>query len=105
MLTYRLHSFLAGGASANDGPFSSMRVPSLGLSLADKSRIRNRSSILARQIYADQGEEFVGRQVGGVGGMEGGGRGGRGEEEVILFFGRKASQGSAFEMLERLRDY
>ncbi|PON47177.1 Peroxisomal targeting signal 1 receptor family [Parasponia andersonii] len=62
VLSNFLHSFLetsrAGGI-----PFRPAPLPALGLSQGDKQCIRDRSSIMARHIFADKGEEFVNAQV------------------------------------------
>jgi hypothetical protein len=36
-----------------------------GLSVADKCRIRDRATIMARHVYVDQGEAFADQQVSG----------------------------------------
>jgi peroxin-5 len=56
-----LHSFLDSSRSA--APFPAVKLPELGLSQMDKERIRNRSSIMARHIFADKGQMFVENQV------------------------------------------
>ncbi|KAL2607658.1 hypothetical protein R1flu_026231 [Riccia fluitans] len=42
---------------------SALPPPELGLSEADKRRIRDRSSIMARHFFADQGEDYVNGRV------------------------------------------
>ncbi|GAQ79926.1 peroxin 5 [Klebsormidium nitens] len=56
-----LHSFLDSSRTA--APFPAVKLPELGLSQMDKERIRNRSSIMARHIFADKGPMFVENQV------------------------------------------
>lgn len=56
-----LHSFLDSSRTA--APFPAVKLPELGLSQMDKERIRNRSSIMARHIFADKGQMFVENQV------------------------------------------
>ncbi|CAM6008721.1 unnamed protein product [Sphagnum balticum] len=56
-----LHSFL--DSSRTNAPFPAVRLPELGLSQADKGRIRDRSSIMGRHIFADRGDAFADSQV------------------------------------------
>jgi peroxin-5 len=56
-----LHSFL--DSSRTNAPFPAVRLPELGLSQADKRRIRDRSHIMGRHIFADKGEAFIDSQV------------------------------------------
>lgn len=44
-------------------PFTAGPLPDLGLSVADKCRIRDRSTIMARQLYAEHGQGFADQQV------------------------------------------
>lgn len=59
-----LHSFL--DSSRTNAPFPAVRLPELGLSQADKRRIRDRSHIMGRHIFADKGEAFIDSQVNGL---------------------------------------
>lgn len=61
MLSGYLRSFV--DSSKCQAPFHPMHLPDLGLSVIDKQRIRDRSSIMARHIFADKGEQFAGFQV------------------------------------------
>ncbi len=56
-----LHSFL--DSSRTNAPFPAVRLPELGLSQTDKGRIRDRSSIMGRHIFADRGDAFADSQV------------------------------------------
>lgn len=56
-----LHSFIE--SSRTNAPFHAVRLPELGLSQADKLRIRDRSSIMGRHLFAEKGEAFVDSQV------------------------------------------
>jgi len=56
-----LHSFIE--SSRTNAPFPAVRLPELGLSQADKLRIRDRSSIMGRHLFAEKGEAFVDSQV------------------------------------------
>jgi len=56
-----LRSFV--DSSRTNAPFPAVRLPELGLSHADKSRIRDRSSIMGRHIFADKGDAFADSQV------------------------------------------
>jgi len=56
-----LHSFL--DSSRGGVPFHPAPLPMLGLSDGDKQCIRDRSSIMARHLFADKGEEFIDAQV------------------------------------------
>lgn len=56
-----LHSFL--DSSRTNAPFPAVRLPELGLSQVDKRRIRDRSHIMGRHIFADKGEAFIDSQV------------------------------------------
>ncbi|XP_071701897.1 peroxisome biogenesis protein 5-like [Rutidosis leptorrhynchoides] len=61
VLSSFLHSFVN---SSNGGvPFGPTQLPVLGLSEGDKRCIRDRSSIMARHIFADKPEEFINGQV------------------------------------------
>jgi len=57
-----LQSFVA--SSRSGVPLSPVPMPELGLSPAEKQRIRDRSGILARHMFSDGGERFVEHQVG-----------------------------------------
>ena len=59
-----LQSFVA--SSRSGVPLMPMAMPELGLSPADKQRIRDRSGILARHMFSDGGERFVEHQVGAL---------------------------------------
>ncbi|XP_024394848.1 peroxisome biogenesis protein 5 isoform X2 [Physcomitrium patens] len=59
-----LHSFF--DSSRTNAPFPAVRLPELGLSQADKRRIRDRSHIMGRHIFADKGDTFVDSQVNGL---------------------------------------
>ncbi|KAJ7558857.1 hypothetical protein O6H91_04G058900 [Diphasiastrum complanatum] len=56
-----LRSFL--DSSREEVPFYPVRLPELGLSAADKQRIRDRSSIMARHFFAEKGDDYVNAQV------------------------------------------
>lgn len=56
-----LHSFLDSGRGGI--PFHPTSLPLLGLSEGDKQCIRDRSSIMARHLFADKSEEFIDAQV------------------------------------------
>ncbi|KAG9448887.1 hypothetical protein H6P81_008852 [Aristolochia fimbriata] len=56
-----LHSFVNSGRSGI--PFQPASLPVLGLSEGDKHRIRNRSTILSRHIFANSSEDFITAQV------------------------------------------
>lgn len=56
-----LHTFF--DLRRGDMPISTARLPELGLSVLDKQRIRDRSSIMARHVFADKGEAYVNSQV------------------------------------------
>lgn len=56
-----LRSFL--DSSRAEVPFHPVQLPQLGLSEADKLRIRDRSSIMARHFFADKGDDYVNAQV------------------------------------------
>ncbi|KAL0399025.1 UNVERIFIED_CONTAM: Peroxisome biogenesis protein 5 [Sesamum radiatum] len=61
VLSNFLHSFLH---SSHGGiPFRPTSLPVLGLSEGDKQCIRDRSSIMARHLFADKSEEFIHSQV------------------------------------------
>ena len=61
MLSGYLRSFMDSGRAQI--PFHPIPLPDLGLSDVDKQRIRDRSSIMARHIFADKGEEYANAQV------------------------------------------
>ncbi|EPS66664.1 peroxisomal targeting signal 1 receptor [Genlisea aurea] len=61
VLSNFLHSFLH--TSHGGIPFQPAAMPTLGLSNEDKRCIRDRSSIMARHIFADKSEEFIHSQV------------------------------------------
>lgn len=44
-------------------PFRPASLPVLGLSEGDKQCIRDRSSIMARHLFADKSEDFIHTQV------------------------------------------
>ncbi|PSC73938.1 Peroxisome biogenesis 5 [Micractinium conductrix] len=51
-------------SSSARAPFAApMAPPGLALSLADQRRIRDRGTIMARQLFADRGPEFADQQV------------------------------------------
>eukprot|EP00249_Psilotum_nudum_P018974 c27047_g1_i1 orf=150-2450(+) len=56
-----LRSFL--DSSRSEVPFHPVKLPGLGLSEADKCRIRDRSSIMAHHFFADKGHDYVNAQV------------------------------------------
>ncbi|XP_057984036.1 peroxisome biogenesis protein 5 isoform X3 [Malania oleifera] len=61
VLSSFLHSFVESG---RDGiPFRPTPLPVLGLSEGDKRCIRDRSSIMARHLFADKSEDFINAQV------------------------------------------
>ncbi|XP_073124590.1 peroxisome biogenesis protein 5 [Henckelia pumila] len=61
VLSNFLHSFI----HSNHGgiPFRPASLPVLGLSEGDKQCIRDRSSIMARHLFADKSEDFIHAQV------------------------------------------
>ena len=61
VLSTFLHSFL--NSSRGGMPFHPAPLPVLGLSEGDKQCIRDRSSIMARHLFADKSEEFIHAQV------------------------------------------
>lgn len=61
VLSSFLHSFIDSSRDAL--PFRPTPLPVLGLSEGDKQCIRNRSSIMARHIFADKSEDFINAQV------------------------------------------
>ncbi|KAK1397822.1 Peroxin-5 [Heracleum sosnowskyi] len=61
VLSNFLHSFVNSGHGGL--PFRPTALPALGLSEGEKQRIRNRSSIMARHLFADKNEDFVNAQV------------------------------------------
>lgn len=62
VLSSFLHSFV--DSSRSGIPLHPTPLPLLGLSQGDKQCIRDRSSIMARHIFADKSEEFINAQVG-----------------------------------------
>lgn len=60
-----LEAFLHSGTSAAAG-FDILPLPpgAVELTISDKCRVRDRSTILARQVFADRGTEFADQQVG-----------------------------------------
>ncbi|XP_027333558.1 peroxisome biogenesis protein 5 isoform X2 [Abrus precatorius] len=61
VLSSFLHSFLDSGRGGI--PFHPAPLPLLGLSEGDKQCICDRSSIMARHLFADKSEEFINSQV------------------------------------------
>lgn len=61
VLSSFLHSFV--NSSHGGVPFGPTQLPVLGLSEGDKRCIRDRSSIMARHIFADKSEDFINGQV------------------------------------------
>ncbi|KAF7833861.1 peroxisome biogenesis protein 5 [Senna tora] len=61
VLSSFLHSFLDSGRGGI--PFHPTSLPLLGLSEGDKQCIRDRSSIMARHLFADKSEEFIDAQL------------------------------------------
>eukprot|EP00850_Spirogloea_muscicola_P017013 SM000142S00527 [mRNA] locus=s142:113038:117833:- [translate_table: standard] len=61
VLSSFLRSFMAAGHTAV--PFQGVPLPDLGLSYVDKCKIRDRTSIMARHVFADRGDAFVDAQV------------------------------------------
>ncbi|XP_054797056.1 peroxisome biogenesis protein 5 isoform X2 [Prosopis cineraria] len=61
VLSSFLHSFLDSGRGGF--PFHPTSLPLLGLSEDDKQCIRDRSSIMARHLFADKSEEFINAQL------------------------------------------
>ncbi|XP_071692976.1 peroxisome biogenesis protein 5-like isoform X2 [Rutidosis leptorrhynchoides] len=61
VLSSFLHSFV--NSSHGGAPFGPTQLPVLGLSDVDKRCIRDRTSIMARHIFADKPEEFINGQV------------------------------------------
>ncbi|GAB4823917.1 hypothetical protein N2152v2_010963 [Parachlorella kessleri] len=60
-LGHFLQAFMNSGKA--HAPFQPMRLPELGLSTVDKCRIRDRSTIMARHMFADRGDQFADVQV------------------------------------------
>lgn len=56
-----LRSFV--NSSRSGLPFQPVALPNLMLSPEDKLRIRNRSCIMARHIFADKTEDYINSQV------------------------------------------
>ncbi len=56
-----LQSFMASGRAQAD--FQPMPLPQLRLSVEDQCRLRDRSTIMARQMYATQGSDYADAQV------------------------------------------
>lgn len=52
---------MASGRAQAD--FQPMPLPQLRLSVEDQCRLRDRSTIMARQMYATQGAEYADAQV------------------------------------------
>ncbi|KAK6934703.1 hypothetical protein RJ641_034858 [Dillenia turbinata] len=63
VLSNFLHSFLDSSRGAI--PFRPAPLPGLGLSEVDKQCIRDRTSIMARHMFADKSDEFINAQVKG----------------------------------------
>lgn len=61
VLSSFLHSFV--DSSRSGIPFRPTPLPMLGLSEGDKQCIRDRSSIMARHLFADKSEDFINAQV------------------------------------------
>lgn len=61
VLSSFLHSFV--NSSHGGIPFRPASLPALGLSQGDKQCIRDRSSIMARHLFADMSEDFINSQV------------------------------------------
>ncbi|CAN0922892.1 Peroxisome biogenesis protein 5 [Linum grandiflorum] len=61
MLSNCLRAFV--GSSREGIPLNQVPMPTLGLSEGDKQCIRDRSSIMARHIFADRSEDFINGQV------------------------------------------
>ncbi|CAL5390177.1 unnamed protein product [Camellia sinensis] len=61
VLSSFLHSFVNSGRGGI--PLHPTPLPVLGLSEGDKKCIRDRSSIMARHIFADKSEDFINSQV------------------------------------------
>lgn len=61
VLSSFLHSFVNSGHQGL--PLHPTQLPSLGLSEGDKKCIRDRSSIMARHLFADKSEDFLNSQV------------------------------------------
>ena len=56
-----LQSFMASGRAQAD--FQPMPLPQLRLTVEDQCRLRDRSTIMARQMYASQGSQYADAQV------------------------------------------
>ena len=56
-----LQSFMASGRAQAD--FQPMPLPQLRLSVQEQCRLRDRSTIMARQMYAGQGSQYADAQV------------------------------------------
>lgn len=61
MVIVLLQSFMASGRAQAD--FQPMPLPQLRLSVEDQCRLRDRSTIMARQMYAPQGSQYADAQV------------------------------------------
>jgi peroxin-5 len=63
-LAWHLQAFVRAGAAGMPAPGPPPPLDIAGqLSLGDKCRIRDRSTILARHMFADMGEGFADQQV------------------------------------------
>ncbi|GBF99808.1 hypothetical protein Rsub_12561 [Raphidocelis subcapitata] len=60
---HNLRAFFAAAASRTGLPAQLAPLPPGALSVAEQVRIRDRSTILARQVYADQGQGFADSRV------------------------------------------
>lgn len=64
----RLQAFV--DSSKAHAPFQpALAPPGLALSLADQRRVRDRGTIMARQLFAEQGTEFAGGRGAAAGGL------------------------------------
>lgn len=61
LLKYYIKSFI--DAAQNQHTFRPTVLPELGLTEMDKMKIRSRSEVLARQMFANQSEDFIEGQV------------------------------------------
>jgi len=56
-------SFLHAGSASGPSTFQAPLLPDMGLSVAEQCRVRDRTTIMARHVFADRGDEFADAQV------------------------------------------
>ena len=64
-----MQAFLA--SAKVQGAFQPLPSPRLQLTQLDQCRIRDRSTIMARHLFADRGDVFADEQVGSIHGSDG----------------------------------